>query len=99
MIPLYVTVNLLVEYSFSISEKLSHSTMRNENIQIHWDILANKISKIVNMKEANYSINSENSSSFEEAVNEFSKPHSTMAGITPAKFENSFWVSYIFLIK
>ena len=45
------------------------------------------------MKEANFSIHSENGSAFEETVNELSKPLSPMAGITPAKFENSFWVS------
>ena len=42
------------------------------------------------MKEANFSINSENSSSFEETG-------STMTAITPAKFENSFWVKKYFL--
>ena len=48
------------------------------------------------MKEANFSINSENSSSFEETVNELSQSGSTMTAITPAKFENSFWVRNIF---
>lgn len=44
------------------------------------------------MKESSFSINSDNTSSFEEAANELSKPQSTMTAITPAKFENSFWV-------
>ena len=48
------------------------------------------------MKEANFSINSENSSSFEETVNELSQSGSTMTAITPAKFENSFWVRNLF---
>ena len=50
------------------------------------------------MKEANFSINSENSSSFEEAVNELSQSGSTMTAITPAKFENSFWVKNVFVL-
>ena len=45
------------------------------------------------MKEARYSNNPGNNSSFDETRTERSKtPSATMAAITPAKFDNSFWV-------
>ena len=45
------------------------------------------------MKETNFSIHSDNSSSFDEVGRQANnKTPATMAAITPAKFDNSFWV-------
>ena len=49
-----------------------------------------------NMKETNFSIHSDNSSSFDEVGRQANnKTPATMAAITPAKFDNSFWVSIL----
>ena len=48
------------------------------------------------MKETNFSIHSDNSSSFDEVGRQANnKTPATMAAITPAKFDNSFWVSIL----
>ena len=52
--------------------------------------------QIKNMKETNFSIHSDNSSSFDEVGRQANnKTPATMAAITPAKFDNSFWVSIL----
>ena len=48
------------------------------------------------MKETNFSIHSDNSSSFDEVGRQTNnKTPATMAAITPAKFDNSFWVTIL----
>ena len=47
------------------------------------------------MKEASFSINSDNSSSFDETGRAMNKTPAIMAAITPGKFDNSFWVFFI----
>ena len=48
------------------------------------------------MKETNFSIHSDNSSSFDEVGRQVNnKTPATMAAITPAKFDNSFWASIL----
>jgi hypothetical protein len=44
------------------------------------------------MKEANFSVNSDNGSSFDETGRAMNKTPAILAAITPAKFDNSFWV-------
>ena len=51
------------------------------------------------MKETNFSIHSDNSSSFDEVGRQVNnKTPATMAAITPAKFDNSFWVIILKLV-
>ena len=57
-----------------------------------WKTNSKNYKQSLNMKESSFSINSDNTSSFEDAASELSKSQTTMTAITPAKFENSFWV-------